>query len=100
MWEIMLIKSEVFQFPKRGAQVSYWGSVIAEEKNLNKTIKLMKEAKSFTDKQATKDFFLGINDEEDFVMSNYSYLWAMDKYDLDDLAKNLKTLKDATMPLI
>ncbi len=100
MWELILVKSEVFQFPKRNAQVNYWGSVISTKENLNSMIEKMKAAKSFTDKQATKDFFLGITDEEDFVMSNYSYLWAMDKYDLDDLAENLKLLKEAVMPLI
>jgi hypothetical protein len=56
MWEIMLIKSEVFQFPKRGAQVSYWGSVIAEEKNLNKTIKLMKQNHLLINKQQKTSF--------------------------------------------
>lgn len=100
MWQFVLKAEKVFKFPARASSRDFWSSYLISKEGVNVIVNQIKAADKFQNRNAALDFFGSINDEEEFIEDNYQHLWGSGQYDVEDLAENLKLLKDTVMGLI
>lgn len=100
MWQFVLKAEKVFKFPARASSKDFWSSYLISKEGVKIIVNQIKASDKFQNRNAALDFFGSINDEEDFIEDNYQHLWISGQYEVEDLAENLKLLKETVLDLI
>ena len=100
MWQFVLKAEKVFKFPARASSRDFWSSYLISKEGIQVIVNQIKAADKFQNRNAALDFFGSIKDEEEFIEDKYQHLWDSGQYEVEDLAENLKLLKDTVMNMI